>query len=276
MCYSKAWLEKYRIVSPVFASNLSLCLPLPVDFSIHHIESCGSTNKSLQELLITEQPAEGLLVWADEQTAGRGHGKNTWESEAGKNLTFSLLLRPFFIPPDKQFILTQIVSLALIDLLREILPVEKPTIKWPNDIYIGDKKVAGILIQNFIKGQSIDYSIVGIGLNVNQQHFLSDAPNPVSLIQLLRKPLVLPDLLDGFLTHFRKIYGQSASLGFRETIRKDYLSHLFRYRQQAVYSENGVQFRASIQGVGKYGRLVLKLDNGTEKLFSFKEIEFVI
>ena len=247
-----------------------------MEFSIRQFENIDSTNKYLQEFLLHEKAEEGFVVWAKEQTAGRGHGKNHWESEAGKNLTFSVLLKPAFISPENQFLLTQIISLAIVDLLEEILPQEKTTIKWPNDIYIGNKKVAGILIQNFIKGEVIDYSIVGIGLNVNQQHFFSDAPNPVSLAQITGNLLALDDLLDKLLIHIKKIYEQSASIFLREEINKRYLSQLFRYKKQAVFKENDLRFRATILGIGKFGQLILQLENGEEKRYSFKEVEFVI
>ncbi len=247
-----------------------------MDYTIRRLNSLDSTNKYLQDFLLQEKAEEGFIVWAKEQTAGRGHGKNHWESEPGKNLTFSLLLRPVYIPPENQFLLTQIISLAIVDLVKEILPEEKITIKWPNDIYIRDKKVAGILIQNFIKGQIIDYSIAGIGLNVNQEHFFSDAPNPVSLIHFIQNPLVLADLLDKLLTHIKRIYEQSASVLFREAINKRYLSQLFRFRHPAIFKEKGLQFQAAILGIGEFGQLILQLENGIEKKYSFKEVEFVI
>ena len=247
-----------------------------MDFIIHLLESIDSTNNLLQQLIVKEKVDEGFVVWAKEQTAGRGHGHNSWESEPDRNLTFSILLKPFFIPPENQFLITQIVSLAIVDSLKKILPEQEISIKWPNDIYIGDKKVAGILIQNFIKGQSIDYSIVGIGLNVNQEQFFSDAPNPVSMIQITKKRLVLADLLNKILMHIKKIYGQSASTLFREEINKRYLLHLFRHKISATFKENDLHFRATVLGVGEFGHLVLQLENGEERSFSFKEVEFVI
>ncbi len=247
-----------------------------MDFIIRQFEKLDSTNKSLQQILDKEKAIEGFVVCAKEQLAGRGHGKNHWESEAGKNLTFSVLLKPSFISTEKQFLLTQIVSLAIVDLIKEIIPEEKTTIKWPNDIYIGNRKVAGILIQNFIKGQNIDYSIVGIGLNVNQEHFLSDAPNPVSLIQLTNNALALDDLLGKLLMHIKTIYEQSASLIYRDEINNRYLSHLFRYRKPAVFKEKNLQFQATILGIGEFGQLILQLENGVEKQYAFKEVEFII
>lgn len=245
-------------------------------FTVHQLHSVDSTNTYLQEFLHREKVEEGFVVSANEQTAGRGHGRNSWESNPGKNLTFSLLLKPFFILPENQFLLTQIISLAIVDFLLEILPKKKVTIKWPNDIYIGDKKVAGILIQNFIKGAIIDYTIAGIGVNVNQKVFLSDAPNPVSLIHFTQKPMVLADVLDRLLMQIKKVYEQSVSITVQEEINKKYLSHLFRYKETAAFKEKGLQFKAMILGIGRFGQLILLHENGEEKSYSFKEVEFVI
>lgn len=247
-----------------------------MNFSIRQLESVDSTNQFLQQCADKKNVEEGFVVWAKEQTAGRGHGRNTWESEPDKNLTFSLLLKPVFVSPEHQFLLTQIVSLAIVEVLKEILPDETITIKWPNDIYIDNNKVAGILIQNFIKGQHIDYSIVGIGLNVNQAHFFSDAPNPVSLMQITNKPLELKDLLNKLLKRIQMIYEQSVSNLWRAEINKRYLTHLYRYKEKALFKEKALQFEATILGIGKFGKLILQLESGEEKQYSFKEVEFII
>jgi len=251
-------------------------LYLRMDFIIRQLESVGSTNAYLQQLFLKEKVAEGFVVLAREQQSGKGHGANSWESEAGKNLTFSLLLRPDAILPEQQFLLTQLISLALVDLVKDFLPGESVSIKWPNDIYIGEQKAAGILIQNFIKGQNIDASIVGIGLNVNQQSFSSGAPNPVSLVHFTHKPLDITDVLDKLLLNIQSIYRQSQSISAREALHQRYLSHLFRYGKPVFFKENGLPFKATITGIGKFGQLILQLENGAQKQFAFKEVEFVI
>jgi len=246
-------------------------------FTIQQEDSVDSTNQYLQDVLRNKEVDEGFVVQALEQKSGRGYGANNWESEKGKNLTFSLLLKPVFIAPEGQFLLTQIVSLAIFDLLQEIIPNnEEIRIKWPNDIYIGNKKVAGILIQNFIKGHFIDQSIIGIGLNVNQLQFFTDAPNPVSLIRFTSKILSLTELLDRLLLHLGKYYEQSVSGQFREEIQRRYLSRLYRFWQTSVFSVDGQNFQASIKGIGEFGRLILEHKDGHEQLYAFKEIEFVI
>ena len=161
-------------------------------------DTCPSTNSD-PAVLDPEAP-HGLVVAAREQTAGRGQRGNTWESGPGLNLSFSIVLRPAGIHPARQFCISEAVALAVAETVEEELcrnGVDDPVyVKWPNDIYVGDRKICGILIENTITGTHIDKSIVGIGLNVNQREFLSDAPNPVSLIQLTARETPLDSLLD--------------------------------------------------------------------------------
>lgn len=161
-------------------------------------DTCPSTNSD-PAVLDPEAP-HGLVVAAREQTAGRGQRGNTWESGPGLNLSFSIVLRPAGIHPARQFCISEAVALAVAETVEEELRsngVDDPVyVKWPNDIYVGDRKICGILIENTITGTHIDKSVVGIGLNVNQREFLSDAPNPVSIIQLTARETPLQPLLD--------------------------------------------------------------------------------
>ena len=150
---------------------------------IHFIPQLRSTNQLLAEQWKQEPGlSEACALVSFNQTAGRGQQNNSWESEAGKNIAYSVFLRPVHINPNNSFVLSQAVSLATVELL-DTLNI-KASIKWPNDIYVQDKKIAGILIENLIQGKSLLGCIAGIGLNVNQEHFTSDAPNPVSIVQL--------------------------------------------------------------------------------------------
>ena len=151
-----------------------------------HLNETHSTNSYLRELIMREkEQPEGTVVITDYQTAGRGQKGNSWESERGKNLTFSILLHPNHIPPGKQFILSQLISIAIVGVLKEY--DRHFTIKWPNDIYWKEKKIAGMLIEVDLTGSSLSNAIIGIGININQRHFKSDAPNPVSLTQITGK-----------------------------------------------------------------------------------------
>ena len=165
-----------------------------------------STNKTSLELQQEEILLDGTVIRAYEQSSGKGQETNQWESEKGKNLTISVVLYPFFIEPARQFLINIFISLSVMDLVSELLPGKNVKIKWPNDIYVDKKKVAGILINNTIKGNSFDYSVIGIGININQEVFKSDASNPVSVKNILGKKIGRELLLARLLGVFEKEY----------------------------------------------------------------------
>ena len=146
-----------------------------------HFKTLESTNQYLQNLLNEGVDIVNNIVVTDFQTSGKGQGKNVWQSEDGKNLLFSVALDMSFLKAENQFLLTQMVSVTMINVLKKYLPEESLFIKWPNDIYFKDKKIAGILIKNEIKGMMMGTSIIGIGLNVNQTSFDENLPNPISM-----------------------------------------------------------------------------------------------
>ncbi len=233
-----------------------------MDFKIIHIEETDSTNRWLKA------HGEGtMVVVADYQTAGKGCGTNSWESERGKNLTFSMLIHPTDIPASQQFRITEVVSVALCEVLEQY--IGDVSIKWPNDIYMGDKKICGVLIENRLQGNVIVDSIIGIGLNVNQTEFVSDAPNPVSLRQLLGREIDREALLHDFLETLETV---SSS----ETTYSAYRNKLFRLGKQAVFSDETGRFEGTIQDVETDGRLLIKDLAGQERRYAFKEVQFVI
>ena len=208
-----------------------------------------------------------MVVVADYQTAGKGCGTNSWESERGKNLTFSMLIHPTDIPASQQFRITEVVSVALCEVLEQY--IGDVSIKWPNDIYMGDKKICGVLIENRLQGNVIVDSIIGIGLNVNQTEFVSDAPNPVSLRQLLGREIDREALLHDFLETLETV---SSS----ETTYSAYRNKLFRMGKQAVFSDETGRFEGTIQDVETDGRLLIKDLSGQARRYAFKEVQFVI
>lgn len=233
-----------------------------MDFRIIHIEETDSTNRWLKA------HGEGtMVVVADYQTAGKGCGTNSWESERGKNLTFSMLIHPTDIPASQQFRITEVVSVALCEVLEQY--IGDVSIKWPNDIYMGDKKICGVLIENRLQGNVIVDSIIGIGLNVNQTEFVSDAPNPVSLRQLLGREIDREALLHDFLETLETV---SSS----ETTYSAYRNKLFRMGKQAVFSDETGRFEGTIQDVETDGRLLIKDLSGQARRYAFKEVQFVI
>jgi len=231
-----------------------------------------STNEEMKQVLSRHQLDEGIIIVTNHQVAGKGQAGNSWESEKGKNLTFSLLLRPYFLEPHKQFYISKIVSLGLIDTIREFIC--GVTIKWPNDIYIGDKKLAGILIENSILGPHLDYCIIGIGLNVNQTVFITDAPNPVSLKTISMTNFNLDELLDKIIYHIQERYNQLKQ-GMEKDIDQEYFSLLYRNIGKHPFKDKDGTFRASIKSVNELGLLTLKDEEGILREYAFKELEFV-
>ena len=239
-----------------------------------HLNETHSTNSYLRELIRREkEQPEGTVVITDYQTAGRGQKGNSWESERGKNLTFSILLHPNHIPPGKQFILSQLISIAIVGVLKKY--DRHFTIKWPNDIYWKEKKIAGMLIEVDLTGSSLSNAIIGIGININQRHFKSDAPNPVSLTQITGKEHNLSELLEKILDSIVDEYNKYTPDN-EEEIRQKYMALLFRNKGVYPYLYGEEIFNASIEGIEPNGQLILKKENGSIHTFAFKEISFVI
>jgi len=248
--------------------------------SIIEIEQTFSTNTFVSGWLGDKmrqsadiQSFDGAVFVTQNQTAGRGQGENKWESESGKNLTFSIFLTPKELKAIDQFMLSKVISLGIADCLKQI--VDNVSIKWPNDIYVGDKKIAGILIENTIMGEFIDYSIVGIGLNVNQLHFLSDAPNPISLVQLTYISFSLDSLLANICGFVTSRYSHLKASNYSD-INRNYLKKLYRFQIKANFKESGRLFSATIVAIDEFGRLIVELSDNKRKTFMYKEIEFVI
>lgn len=242
------------------------------DKNIIVFNELDSTNNYAKQL-VKEKAAQGTVVLAHYQESGRGQVGNFWESECGKNLLFSLILYPGFLEAGKQFYISKVVSLALAKVLKQHLDDVK--IKWPNDIYVGEKKIAGILIENTVKGMALDSSIVGVGVNINQEHFHSDAPNPVSMKQVLKKEFDIHDILKAFLLKLED-YIEVLREGRLEIVDSEYLQLLFRNKGLHRYRKAENEFSARIAGIGSFGQLQLEEPNGNVTEYMFKEVEFVI
>lgn len=239
--------------------------------SILWLDECASTNVELDAM--PDAPA-GTVVSARSQTAGRGQRGASWEAEPGKNLTFSQLFRPESLPAQRQFELSMLVSLAIADTVDELIADAGLTakIKWPNDIYVGDRKICGILIENKLFGAHIDRSIAGIGLNINQKEFISDAPNPVSTSQITGQETPLEPLLERLasrLADYVDNYNGDAS-----ALKKIYLSRLYHGdgKEYTFALPDGTRFEASITDVDTDGTLHLSDGNA----YAFKEVAYVL
>ena len=207
-----------------------------------------------------------MVVWTDYQTAGKGQGTNSWESERGKNLLFSIFYHPEGIPANRQFVISMAISLAIADALGE--QIGDVSIKWPNDIYWRNGKIGGILIENRLSGQIIRDSIIGVGINVNQQHFHSDAPNPVSLWQIHGQETDREALLHEILDRF--------SLYIHQEIKERYKAILYRRKGFHPYSDKEGTFMATFVDVEDDGHLLLSDESGKERRYVFKEVQYII
>jgi BirA family transcriptional regulator, biotin operon repressor / biotin---[acetyl-CoA-carboxylase] ligase len=234
----------------------------------------NSTNDFLKNLLSNSKPLpEGTVIMADSQFAGRGQQQNIWHSEPGKNLTFSLLLNPMFLDIADQFDLNRAISLGVFDSLEPLLG-NGLKIKWPNDIYYGDKKLGGILIENVIQGTQIKNAIIGIGLNINQYSFPEAAGNAISLKQILHKDYDLRALLYDICSHIEAWYLKLRAAK-KETVRIAYLDRLYWLNQQKQFRSNNSTFTGVITNVKSNGLLVIENDKDQELEFNLKEIEFL-
>ena len=238
-----------------------------------YLPSCQSTNDEAARFIATGEAVAGLFVVTDRQTAGRGQRGTIWQAEAGQNLTTSLVLAPSFLAPAEQFWLNIAVSLGVTDALAALLPADAPLrIKWPNDIFLDDRKLGGILIENTVQGSRIVWSVVGMGLNVNQTEF--EYPTATSLQSCAPLPdgYDLPGLLAGLAERIEARYLQLRA-NHRTGLQTDYLSRLFRYHEEHWFSADNQRFRGIITGVDEAGRLQV-LANGRVQEFGFKEIVF--
>lgn len=235
-----------------------------------YLPQCHSTNDHAHHILSRERPLEGLVILTENQTKGKGQRGNTWESAPGKNLTFSVILRPSFIKIPDQFGLHLICSLAIHDALSTILG-SKLTVKWPNDIYYDDNKLGGILIENSLRGSCIEYAIIGIGINVNQLIFKT--PYATSLAEIGMMEYDITEIAERILVNMEKRYLLLKN-GHMASLFTEYHTRLYKFEQNQLFSENGRIFSGKIVGVAKSGKI--RIESGGKLLtFDFKEVEFV-
>lgn len=242
-----------------------------------HLPETTSTNIIAREEL-PKHNTPMILVTTDHQTAGRGQRGNTWESSSGKNLLFTLGLHPTTVKASGQFIICELISVALCEVLSHY--TTDISIKWPNDIYYRDHKLCGILIEHDIEGAHLANTFIGVGLNVNQEHFTSNAPNPISLCQILNHTInresLLRALVDRFIVLYQKFMPNSGTPMPSETLHKRYCTLLYRLNTPALYNDAGGRFRATLRDVGTDGRLWLEDEQGTLHSYLFKEVAYII
>lgn len=251
--------------------------PAPPEPLYIEVGETGSTNDYVKSLLATDdgvRPMPPLVVaWADYQREGRGQGTNTWESERDKNLLFSVLCHPVWVPVRQQFLVSEAMAVALRDALSAL--TDGISIKWPNDIYWHDRKISGTLIETSLAAGRIKDCIVGVGVNVNQTEFLSDAPNPVSLAQILSRETDRMTLLRDIVTRFEG-YLSAMRDGRYEQVVTPYMSYLYRSGGFHTYRDtaDGSEFEAAIVEVEDDGHLILRDRDGRVRSYAFKEVAF--
>jgi len=235
-----------------------------------YLPECHSTNELAAQLVTQEAINEGTIVITDKQTKGKGQRGNTWNTEPGKNITCTLILRPNFLKITEQFSMTMVISMALHDVFSLYLSQENIYIKWPNDLYVGDKKCAGVLIENGIKSNKIDYMLVGMGVNINQREFPIETAS--SLSRYHGNDLSIHEVLEKHLISIEKYYLMLKNGGFSR-LRKKYLEKLLWKDEWHEFLCDKGKFNGKIIGVDPLGRLVIDTADG-QKSFDIKEVSF--
>lgn len=240
------------------------------------IEEVDSTNSYVS--LHAAELENFTMVIADRQTAGRGQRGNSWESEPGKNLTFTLFYKPVGVEAIDQFAISEATALAVRDFL--VAQGIDAKIKWPNDIYVGDKKISGILIEHSLTGRNIDHSRIGVGLNINQKEFLSDAPNPVSVYNIKGDELDISRAAAALGAALENRLAMTSSEEAREKLHQDFKENLWRFGGGYRFRERGENaevFIGEIRDVSPRGPITISDQaTGQSKSYAFKEIEYII
>ena len=237
-----------------------------------YLPTCHSTNDIAAELVQKELAEEGTIVITDNQVNGRGQRGSEWHTEPSKNLTFSIILKPNFVPVNEQFLLSQVVALAIYKYLSAYTNEVK--IKWPNDIYVSSKKICGTLIENSIQGMSISNSIVGIGININQVHFRNSRTTSLALVS--GREFSLNAELSKFAQFFDSAYLRLRSMQNKDQIQSEYLSNVYGFNETVTFRHQNEIVKGMVTGVSSAGKLRVKLaDQKGIYEFGLKEIEWI-
>ena len=237
---------------------------------IYHLGTTTSTNDDARDA----KYRHGDIVWAEHQTAGRGQRGHKWLSPEGETLTFTMVVEPHFLPVAEQFLLCEAMSVALTDTFAAY-GIET-RIKWTNDIYAGDRKLEGVLIEHSYSGATLSRSLLGIGITVNQTDFDPSLPTPVSMAQLTGRRYDRREVLETFERCMLARYAQLEN-GDREALQRDYRERMYGLGQRRPFRRpDGSLTHGIIEGVRTSGELMLRHDDGSLGEYLFKEIEFVI
>ena len=244
-------------------------------YRLIELDEVDSTNSYLRRLDV-QSDQRPVLVTAEFQSAGRGADTNRWESERGKNLLFSLRLMPKSLPARRMFAISEVAALAVRDALNASAPGF--CIKWPNDVYYEDCKVAGILIENDLQGAKIRCSTIGIGVNINQRRFLSDAPNPRSLADIVGRDIERHLVLERFMErvmHYMKALDEGKDDAL-DALHEHYKEGLYRMGKEHKFIDDTGTFCATIVDVEQSGHLILQDTEGNRRRYEFKQLKYII
>jgi len=242
---------------------------------IIELETVGSTNLYAEQLLASQKVSNGTVIFAIEQTSGKGQGENNWESEPGQNLTFSLVLFPGFLRPERQFQLNKAITMGILDYLNKFPLGQEASIKWPNDLCVGNRKIGGILINNTISGHLFASCVAGIGININQKVFSPDIPNPVSLKALTGSTFPLNESLQDVLECIDVRYGHLRAGNF-SLLDREYRRNLLGYGVWTDYIVNNMVKKGRILDVDESGKLLLETADGPILSLLHGEIGFIL
>lgn len=240
---------------------------------ITFIDECASTNKLLLDGIDSgESYADFHTIYTSFQSRGYGQVGNSWESEGGKNLLFSTVLHPVTVKASEQFFISEAIALAVAETLDS--EMDSVSVKWPNDIYWQDKKMAGILIENNLSGSHLKDCVIGVGLNVNQKVFRSNAPNPVSMFNITGAEHNIKRVLETILENFRRNFYDG--LTGRAGLHARYMERLFRFGVQATYHDATGVFSGCISSVEPDGHLHITSPDGRDRRYAFKEVQYIL
>ena len=238
--------------------------------NIIYLPECHSTNDVAIQKFKSREAVEGTIIITDKQTGGRGQRGNQWLSQPNMNLTFSLVLTPFFLDASEQFGLNMAVSLGIREALSEY--VQGIIVKWPNDIlHEQNGKIGGILIENSITNRGIELAVVGVGLNINQREF--PFPNVTSLALLAGAPVNKEEVFATIISRIERYYIMLKKWG-QSTLREMYHAHLYRFGKWSTYND-GEEFTGKITDVSPQGKLIIEKEDQSVHHYSFQEVRFV-
>ncbi len=241
-------------------------------FKLIKLKSVNSTNLFAKQIEKAVPQPDFCCIYTDNQLSGRGQAQTVWESEPNANLTFSLILHPKSIAPHEQFYISKLIAASIADFFNK--EASHFWVKWPNDIYFNNKKLAGILIENAISGKNITTCIVGIGLNINQTNFSENLPNPISLKQIHNKTYRLEPLLKQLINHIQLKWNLIENRNFIQ-INELYFNNLYLFRKFANYKDATGKFVGKIIGTEETGKLIIETKKGTIKKYDLKELSYL-